>query len=71
MKTIVTIEADFERSPIGTVSRLADDLVGTPVLRRTVERALSAERPSSVHVIVRAEQRSRAADLVGDLNVRI
>lgn len=71
MKTIVTIEADFERSPIGTVSRLADDLAGTPVLRRTVERALGAEKPSSVHVIVRAEQRSRAAELVGDLNVRI
>ncbi len=71
MKTIVAIEADFERSPIGTVSRLADDLAGTPVLRRTVERALGAERPVSVHVIVRADQHDRAAELVGDLNVRI
>ncbi len=39
MKVIAAIQADLESTPIGTRSRLADELGGVPILRRTVERA--------------------------------
>lgn len=71
MKTIAAVEVDLERSPLGTASRLADDLCGTPVLRRTLGRMARCRRVDAVHVIVPAEQRARAARLVDGLPVRI
>ena len=39
MKVIATLQADLEETPLGTKSRLADELGGVPVLLRTVQRA--------------------------------
>ncbi len=71
MKAIIAIEADLDRGPLGTRSRLADDLAGAPVLRRTVERALRCEHAASVHVVCGADQRERVEPLVRGLHVQV
>ena len=43
MNVIGVIEVDLAVSGIGTPSRLADELGGEPVLRRTIKRVLQAE----------------------------
>ncbi len=67
MKVIAAIEADPDRSPIGTVSRLGDDLAGCAVLRRTVTRLTRCRRIDSIHVITSSAQRDRIAGLVNGL----
>ncbi len=71
VKTIAIIEADFDRSPLGTASRLADDLNGTAVLRRTLGRVARCRRVDSVHLVVSGAQRDRAAAFVNGDSVRI
>ncbi|MFH1417931.1 MAG: SPASM domain-containing protein [Planctomycetota bacterium] len=71
MKCIATIAVDMERSPLGMRSRLGDDLAGKPVLRRTVERVLRADRLASVHVLAPAHQVSDVLRLLDDLGVAI
>lgn len=61
----------MERSPLGMRSRLGDDLAGKPVLRRTVERVLRADRLASVHVLAPAHQVSDVLRLLDDLGVAI
>jgi pyruvate-formate lyase-activating enzyme len=69
MKLIATIAADLEHAPLGTRSRLRDDLLGRPVLRRTVERVLAAERIEAVHVLAPVNQADEVATLLDGLNV--
>jgi pyruvate-formate lyase-activating enzyme len=71
MNVIGVIEADLEVSGVGTPSRLARDLRGEPVLRRTIKRVLKSNHLSSVHVVVSPEQRARVSDLVAGLGVRV
>ncbi len=71
MKCIATIAVDMERAPLGTHSRLGDDLAGKPVLRHTIERVLRADRVTSIHVLTPASQVSDVLTLVGDLGVAI
>ncbi|MFQ5423332.1 MAG: SPASM domain-containing protein [Phycisphaerae bacterium] len=71
MKTIATVAVDLERSPLGTRSRLADDLRGKPVLRRTVERLLRARRLDAIHVLTPARQARAAAQVLTNLDVRM
>jgi hypothetical protein len=44
LRIIAVLEADLEKTPLGTPSRLADALEGRAVLRRTVERVQAAKR---------------------------
>jgi len=71
MKIIACILADFDRSPPGLPARLDAELCGTPVLRRTVQRVLRCATISSVHVLVNARHRDRAAALLEGLDVTI
>ncbi len=71
MNVIVVIEADFERGPLGTRSRLREALRGEPVLRRTVERVRLAKRVTSVHVVVPVEQEPAAKDVLAGLDCEI
>lgn len=43
-KTLAVMLVDLERTPLGTRSRLAEELGGVPVLQRTAERVLAARR---------------------------
>jgi len=69
MSVIGVIEVDLAVSGIGTPSRLADELGGEPVLRRTIKRALQAESLQSLHVVAHTSQRGAVADLVSGLPV--
>jgi len=71
VKVIAAIEADLHRSPIGTASRLRDDLIGCPVLRRTVRRVRRARRVDSVHVVTDPDQRDAVADVLQGLDAVI
>lgn len=71
MKVIAAIEADFERGPLGTRSRLRDDLLGETVLRRTLRRVLACSRLASVHLVVDLRQEALACAAVEGLAVRV
>jgi len=66
MTTIAVLKADLERTPIGTRSRLAEELGGVTVLRRTVERLRQARRLDAVYVLCPSEQLERCTNLVRD-----
>ncbi|MFQ5430101.1 MAG: SPASM domain-containing protein [Phycisphaerae bacterium] len=71
MRIIATILADLDRSPLGTRSRLADDLAGRPVLRRTVERVTQVGGLDAVHVLCPAEQAERVRALLAGLALSV
>ncbi len=71
MKLIATIAVDLETSPIGTRSRLADDLFGQPVLRRTIERALAMETCADVCVLCPSNQAESIHALLDGLPVKL
>lgn len=71
MKVLAIIDADLETTPLGTVSRQADELRGQPVLRRTVERVLRAKRLDEVAVVCPGDQFDRCRNLLGDMNVSL
>lgn len=66
MKTIAAIKADLERTPIGTRSRLGNELGGVTVLRRTVERLQQARHVEAVYVLCPSDQLERCTNLVRD-----
>ncbi len=67
MRIIAAIAVDLARSPLGMRSRLADNLAGTTVLRRTIERVLSARRPNEIHLLTRPDQISAVERLLSGL----
>jgi radical SAM protein with 4Fe4S-binding SPASM domain len=64
MKTIAAIQVDLEVTPLGTRSRLADDMLGVPVLRRTVERVARATQVEKVFLLCPPSQRSQCQSLL-------
>ncbi|HUW83035.1 MAG TPA: radical SAM protein [Phycisphaerae bacterium] len=71
MRIIAAIEVDLDRSPIGTRSRLADDLRGEPVLRRTIGRLAGCREFDGLFVLCPPEQHDRATDLAAGLDVAV
>lgn len=71
MKIIAVVEADLDTSPIGTPSRLADDLAGQPVIRRTISRLAAARRLDGLFVVCRSDHRDRLTELLAGLPVTI
>ncbi len=71
MKVIAVVTADFERGALGTRSRLADDLGGGTVVRRTLERVLKCERVASVHLVVDTAQAAAGQAAVEGLAVKL
>ncbi len=67
MKCIAAVLVDLERSPLGTRCRLAEPLEGKPLLRRTVERLLQAERLDGVYLLTPPAQASAVRELVAGL----
>jgi hypothetical protein len=64
MKVIATIQADLEVTPLGTRSRLADELNGVPFLRRTVERVCAVPGLSGIYVLTPDNQAARCRTLL-------
>lgn len=64
MKVIAAMFADLEVTPLGTRSRLAEELAGVPVLRRTVERLLRIKQLDGIHVLCPLLQHERCVRLL-------
>lgn len=64
MNVIAVIQADLDTTPLGTASRLADELAGTPILRRTVERVCLAEHVDEIYVLCPSTQYERCSALL-------
>lgn len=71
MKVIAVIMADLEHSWLGTRARLADELGGEPILRRTVERLARCRNLSGLHVVTRPEQAARVARILDGMRARV
>ncbi len=69
MRVIAVIDADLENTPLGTRSRQAEPLCGTPVLQRTVARVLAAQEPVEVHVICPPDQLDRCQSMLQGADV--
>lgn len=65
------INVDMRISPLGTRSRLGDDMLGKPILRRTIERVLRAKRLDRVHVVSPVDQGPEIARLLDGLDVEL
>ena len=50
MKILAAMEVDLEVTPIGTRSRLAQELAGETVLRRTVDQVRRMRHVAALHV---------------------
>lgn len=59
MRIIAALQVDLEVTPLGTRSRLADELRGVPILRRTVERLALVPSLEAVFVLAPTPQRDR------------
>jgi hypothetical protein len=71
MRIIAAIRADLEQSDIGTRSRLGDELVGVPILRRTVERAARTAGIAATYVLCPTGQRGRCENILAGTTARI
>ena len=71
MRIVATVEVNLETTPIGTSSRLADDLLGTPVLVRTLRRLTACRRLDGVFVLCEEAQRDRVAALTAGMDVAV
>ena len=71
MRVIAALWADLQTTPLGTQSRLAEDLAGRPVLRRTVERVTQAQRIEKVHVLCPEPQLEQCNQLLAGTNAQV
>lgn len=71
MNVVGAIFVDLDKSPIDTRSRLAAELAGCTILRRTVERAARCRQLASLHLIAPQSQAARVAASVEGLPIRI
>lgn len=70
-KTAALVTADLSRSGLGTRSRLADNLAGTAVLKRTMERLGRVKGLDEILVFCPAGQRAKVQAIIGDQEVRL
>ncbi len=71
MNVITALQVDLDKSPIGTRSRLADDLIGKPVLRRTIDRLSLMAHDSKICVLCPNDQQARCEQLIGDADATV
>lgn len=64
MTMVAIIPVDLDVTPLGTRSRLADELHGTPIVRRTVERVARCEQLDRIVVTCPPGQRDRCGALL-------
>lgn len=71
MNIVAVIQADLEVTTLGTKSRLADEIGGEPVLRRTVRRVEQIEPIDRVFVLCPPEQSRRTASLLAGTKAEV
>lgn len=70
-KNVAILYADAERSALGVRSRVAEEIDGKTVLRRTVERLQRAEQLNEIIVFCPETQISQIQPLVAGMNVEV
>ncbi len=71
MKVVAVLTADLDETPLGTRSRLCDEIDGVPVLLRTIDRISQAKRIAEIHILCPTDQHARCASLLADLPVKL
>lgn len=71
MRIVAALQADLEVTHLGTRSRLADELRGVPVLRRTVERLALVSSLDAVYVLAPTPQRDRCRRILEGTRAKI
>ena len=71
MRVIAALQADLEETMLGTRSRLADELAGETVLRRTVSRISRARRIDAVFVLCPKGQIDRCRKFLEGTDSRV
>lgn len=66
MNVTAVMIADLEVTPLGTISRLAEEIAGVPVLRRTVQQLARVRQLDGVHVLCPPAQHERCVRLLDD-----
>lgn len=64
MRIVALLQANLDVTPIGTRSRLATELAGVPVLRRTVSRISRAKLVQDVYVVAPPDQVDRCRNIL-------
>lgn len=64
MRIVALLQANLETTPIGTKSRLATELAGVPILRRTVNRISRAKLVQDVFVVAPPDQVERCQNIL-------
>jgi len=64
VRVVAALNADLDQTPLGTKSRLADELAGVPILRRTIQRITRTPSVQGVYVFCPTAQRDRIAKLI-------
>jgi len=64
MSVVAVIQADLDRTPLGTKSRLAQEMAGAAVLRRTVDRVAAVKTLSGIFVLIPEPQADRCRRLL-------
>lgn len=71
MNFIATLQVDLETTPLGTRSRLTDELCGETVLQRTVNRIVCAKNIAATYVLSPADQVERCKKLLEGTSANI
>ena len=71
MNTIAVMQADLEVTPLGTKSRLTEELGGVTIIRRTMDRISRMKRLSAMHVLCPSGHVERCESLLRDTNAVI
>lgn len=71
MKLVGLIDADLEMTPLGTRSRLADELCGVALLRRTISQLAACRGLDALLVFCPEAQRHRVAQLLAGLPAQV
>lgn len=71
MNVIAATMVDLHTTPLGTRSRLGDELAAETVLHRTLRSVLAVDSVSAVCVLCPSAQRNRCGELIADLPVEL
>ncbi|MCF7958588.1 MAG: SPASM domain-containing protein [Phycisphaerae bacterium] len=70
-KTSAWLIADMDRNAIGLPARLAENLAGKPVLRRTLERLAQAKRIDEIIIFCTESQQAQIQSIISDFPATI
>jgi radical SAM protein with 4Fe4S-binding SPASM domain len=71
MRTVAILQADLESTPLQTKSRLAEELGGRTILRRTIDRLRRVKQVCAIYVLCPSDQIQRCESLLEETGALI